>query len=146
MLRNPVDRSISKYYQNKKTGCQSQTLEEAIDREIENLARKTEPELSYGSGLLSQSLYYYKLKRWMKIFPKNQLLILTSEKFFIDPATSVSQVFEFLKLPDVRHDRYQKYNAGAYPQASDIVKKQLKDFFAIHDRRLEEFLQMDFNW
>ena len=146
MLRNPVERSISNYYQNQKTGCHQKTLPEAIEREIVNLSQKTAQQLSYGGGLLSQSLYYYKLKRWMKILPRHQFLILNSEKFFTAPATSLQQVFKFLELPDIQNDRYQKYNAGSYPHASDAIEKQLKNFFAIHNRRLEEFLQMNFDW
>ncbi len=146
MLRNPVDRAISNYYQNKKTGCHQNSLEETINREISRVGRQTESQLSYDAGVLSQSLYYYKLKRWMKIFPKNQFLILSSEEFFSDPGTSVRQVCQFLELPNIQNDDYQKYNTGSYPQASDTIKKQLENFFAIYNQRLEEFLQMDFNW
>lgn len=148
MLRNPVDRSISNYYQNKKAGQQYKTLAATIQQEILRLDRKTEQQLSYGSGLLSQSLYFYKLKRWMKIFPKDRFLILISEKFFANPATSLQQVFKFLDLPNIPipHDNYQKYNTGSYPQASDAIRTQLKDFFSVHNQRLENYLQMNFNW
>ena len=146
MLRAPVARSISDYYQNQKSGRQNQTLEEAIGQEISRLNRQTEQQLSYGGGLLSQSLYYYKLKRWMKIFPRHQFLILKSENFFAQPATSMQQVYEFLELRNIQTDNYQIYNTGSYPKASEAVEKQLQNFFIIHNQRLEEFLQMDFNW
>ncbi|MGL5796372.1 MAG: sulfotransferase domain-containing protein, partial [Waterburya sp.] len=65
MLRNPVERFISDYYQNQKTGNNSQSLEQVITTEVKRIKQQTEDELSYGGGILSQSFYYYKLKRWL---------------------------------------------------------------------------------
>ena len=146
MLRDPVARSISDYYQNRKDGNQNQTLAKAIKQEISRLAQKNEAQLAYGGGLLSQSLYYYKLQRWLNIFPKQQLLVIKSENFFAHPATVMQQVYQFLELPNIQTDNYQKYNTGFYPQASEATIEQLRDFFIPHNQRLEEFLQMDFNW
>ncbi|MGK7894365.1 MAG: tetratricopeptide repeat protein, partial [Xenococcus sp. (in: cyanobacteria)] len=47
LLRNPVDRSISAYYQNKKTGKVTQTLEEVVMREIKHAKSISNDELSY---------------------------------------------------------------------------------------------------
>ena len=146
MLRNPVERSISSYYQQKKTGRNHKTLEEAIKEEIQRLEQQTETELSYQGSLLSQSLYYYKLKRWMKIFPKQQFLILKSEDFFSNTNQSMQEVFAFLDLPNIQNHSYQKHNVGNYPPVADNIKNQLGDFFAAHNQRLEEFLQKDFYW
>jgi tetratricopeptide (TPR) repeat protein len=146
MLRNPVERSISDYYQNQKTGCNNQTLEQAIATEIQRIKQQTEVELSYGSGILSQSLYYYKLKRWLKIFPKSQLLIIKSEVFFANPGKSMEQVFDFLGLANTQHHNYQKYNVGDYFEISEPIKEQLAKFFSFYNQQLSEYLQMDFNW
>ena len=146
MLRNPVERSISDYYQNQKTGRNHKTLEEVIREEIQRFGQKTETQLSYRGSPLLQSLYYYKLKRWMKIFPRNQFLILKSEDFFANLPHSMQQVFEFLDLPNIQNNHYQKYNVGAYPQVKDDIREQLTKFFTPHNQRLEEYLQMDFNW
>jgi tetratricopeptide (TPR) repeat protein len=146
MLRNPVERSISDYYQNQKTGCNNQTLEQAIATEIQRIKQQTEVELSYGSGILSQSLYYYKLKRWLKIFPKSQLLIIKSEVFFANPGKSMEQVLDFLGLANTQHHNYQKYNVGDYSEISEAIKEQLAKFFSPYNQQLSEYLQMDFNW
>jgi len=146
MLRHPVTRTISNYYQNKKTGAQTKTLAESIQQEIKALNQKSEQQLSYGGGLISQSLYYYKLKRWLKIFPREQFLILNSESFFAHPAKSMQKVAQFLDLPVVNHHKYLQYNTGSYPEANECIKQQLANFFLIHNQRLEELLEIKFNW
>ncbi|WP_019505685.1 tetratricopeptide repeat protein [Pleurocapsa sp. PCC 7319] len=146
MLRNPVERSISDYYQNKKTGRNHQSLLEVIKRETERFKQKTELELSYHGGPLLQSLYYYKLKRWLKIFPKEQLLIIKSENFFNNTAQSMQQVFEFLNLSNIAIDNYQTYNIGSYSQVGEDIQEQLSNFFEPHNKRLEEYLEIIFNW
>ena len=146
MLRNPVDRSISGYYQNQKLGIKHETLEATIEREIEIINQKSEAELAYGGSILGESLYYYKLKRWMKIFPRNQFLIINSQDFFSHPAKFMAETFQFLDLPVVDRDKYQKHNVGSYPQVTSEVKQQLKDFFVPHNQKLAEFLNTNFSW
>ena len=146
MLRNPVERSISDYYQNKKSGRNQKSLEDVIKEEIQRYEQKTDTELSYRGGSLLRSLYYYKLQRWMKIFPKNQFLIIKSENFFAKTAQSMKNIFEFLDLPNIPNDNYQRYNTGSYPQVRDDLREQLSHFFAPHNQRLEEYLEMDLNW
>jgi hypothetical protein len=146
MLRNPVERSISDYYQNQKTGCNNQTLEQAIATEFQRVQQQSEVELSYRGGIIAQSLYYYKLRRWLNIFPKSQVLILSSEVFFANPDKSMEQVFEFLGLTKIQYKDYQKYNVGDYPEVSEKLRKQLTNFFTPYNQQLSKYLQMDFNW
>ncbi len=146
MLRNPVERSISDYYQNLKIGGSNQALEQVITTELQRIKHQTEVELSYGGGILSQSLYYYKLKRWLNIFPKSQLLILKSEDFFAHPGKSLEQVFDFLGLANMQYDNYQQYNVGNYSEISERIQAQLTKFFFPYNQRLSEYLQIDFNW
>lgn len=146
MLRNPVARTISDYYQNRKTGSQNQTLSASIQQQIKLLKQKNERQLAYGGGAISQSLYYYKLKRWLGIFAKNQFLILKSEDFFVNPTISMERVYQFLDLPNVKNDYYPKYNTGDYPEVEALIEEQLKDFFLIHNQRLEDLLQTSLYW
>ncbi|MEM7758739.1 MAG: tetratricopeptide repeat protein [Cyanobacteria bacterium P01_A01_bin.40] len=146
MLRNPVERTISDYYQNQQSGANYASLEDTISQEIANLNQKSESELAYGGSILSQSLYYYKVKRWMQIFPKNQFLIINSNSFFINPTESMKQVFKFLNLPNIPNRGYQKHNVGAYPPADSEIELQLSRFFAPHNQKLAEYLDMNFDW
>ncbi len=146
LLRNPVERTISDYYHNQKAENNSLTLEQLINSEITRLEQKSEQELSYGGGLLSQSLYYYKLKRWLNIFPRNQFLILKSEDLFTNSSILMRKVLDFLNLPNMHKHDYQKHNAGFYSQVKSNLKSKLKSYFKPHNQRLEEYLNMNFNW
>lgn len=146
MLRNPVERTISDYYQNQTSGKNSLSLAENILQEQTRLEQQSPAELAYGGGILSQSLYYYKIKRWMRIFPPEQFLIIDSDRFFTQPGATMQQVFTFLNLSPVEEVSYQPHNKGAYPQVSTNVKQQLSKFFEPHNQKLAEYLKMDFDW
>ena len=145
MLRNPVERTISGYYQNRKLGINQLTLAAIVEQEIADINARNEAQLAHSSGILGQSLYYYKLKRWLGIFPKNQFLIFKSENFFANSAESMAETFDFLSLPNVNNHHYSKHNKGSYPEVSSEIKQQLKSFFAPHNQKLAQFFNMDFN-
>ncbi len=145
LLRNPVERTISDYYHNQKANS-NLNLEQLINSEITRLEQKSEQELSYGGGLLSQSLYYYKLKRWLNIFPRNQFLILKSEDLFTNPNLLMEEVLDFLNLPNMQKYDYQKHNAGFYPAIESNLKSKLKSYFKPHNQKLEEYLNINFDW
>ncbi|ELS05437.1 tetratricopeptide repeat protein,sulfotransferase family protein [Xenococcus sp. PCC 7305] len=146
LLRNPADRSISDYYQNKKTGKVTKTLEEVIIRGIKHSQQMTIDELSHSGGTLFQSLYFLKLQRWLQIFPREQFLILKSEDFFDCPGKIMELVFQFLELPKVINNQYHKLNIGSYPPLEEDIRQKLTEFFHIHNQKLEEYLQIKFNW
>ena len=146
LLRNPVDRSISAYYQNRKTGKVTQTLEEVVMREIKHAKKLSKDELSYAGGIVLQGLYFWKLQRWLQIFPREQFLILPSEDFFAHPAQIMKQVCQFLEIPEFIVQKYHKLNIGAYPPGEETIRQKLTEFFVPHNQKLEECLEMKFNW
>lgn len=146
LLRNPVERSISAYYQNRKTGKVTKTLEEVVNREIKHYQKITSDELSYAGGIVMQSLYFWKLQRWLQIFPREQFLILPSEDFFAHPARTMKQVCQFLDIPEFIAQKYHKLNVGAYPPGEKNIRGKLIEFFLPHNQKLEDYLKMKFNW
>ena len=106
----------------------------------------TVDDLSHSGSPLFQSLYYLKLQRWMQIFPREQFLILKSEDFFEHPAKIMKRVFQFLELPEVINDQYQKLNLGVYPPLEEVTKQKLTEFFHPHNQKLEEYLNLRFDW
>ncbi len=146
LLRNPVDRSISAYYQNRKTGKMTRTLAEVVREEIKHYEKITKDDLSHSGGVLLQGLYFWKLQRWMQIFSREQFLILKSEDFFENPAKIMKQVFQFLELPEVINKKYHRLNIGSYPPVEEEMRQKLTEFFHSHNQKLEKYLQMKFNW
>ena len=151
LLREPVKRTISHYEQI--LGNQNCSLEEVISselRELEasnNLAQTIAEKLKKGwKEHIAMSLYVYPLERWIKLFSREQILILTNEDLARYPAETMNQAFDFLGLPKCNSIEYSPRNVGSYPQVDANLLSHLSNFFQPHNQRLEELLGRKFNW
>ncbi len=146
LLRNPVDRAVSQYHQWKRLNWENRSLEEALNSDLEKLAvRKIDvwhKELNY----LARGIYLEFVREWLQVFSREQLLVLSSEEFYQNPAETTDKVFAFLDLPGHRLPEYETFNAGKYSPTSESMRRRLNDFFGPHNQRLEEYLGMKFNW
>jgi hypothetical protein len=95
---------------------------------------------------LARGIYADQLQVWMNLFPKEQFLILQSEAFYDDPASTMKRVFAFLELPAWEPTGYSKYNSYPYPKMDAVMKHCLREYFAPHNQRLYEYLEVDFGW
>lgn len=153
VLRNPVKRLISQYFfMVKREKLKSGSLEKVLNQEFITFKRKTEFKNIYQDGIktsnfLIHGLYFNFLKKWMSVFPKEQFLILRNEDLSTNPAAVMSQVFEFLGVPDYRNLEYARKNTTTYPsQIDERLLTRLQDFYRPHNQKLEEFLGRKFNW
>jgi len=157
LLRNPINRAYSNYNMRVNTGAEDLTFEKAIEREKKLGKTEFEKMLKdenyysrdyYHYSYIDRSLYVNKLKRWMKVFPKEQFLILQSEKFFEDPSKVYNQVLKFLNLPKWDLVKYQKIGTARYkkPKLESNLRKQLVDFFEPYNQELIELVGQKFDW
>ncbi|WP_413275998.1 sulfotransferase family protein [Floridanema evergladense] len=155
LLRNPVERAISHYYHEVRLGFEKLGLEDAIAQESARLKGETakmvadETYYSYNHQhytYLSRGIYVEQLKHWMQFFPKEQFLVLPSEKLYNQPNTTLNQVLEFLQLPSYQLTKYDKYNSGEYPAVTQEIRQQLQAYFQPYNQQLEEFLGGKFDW
>jgi tetratricopeptide (TPR) repeat protein len=151
ILRNPSDRAFSHYQMLVRRGTERRSFEIAIDSELKLLADATETSLADSSywkdcHYIYKSLYFYHLKQWMNIFPREQFLILQSEEFYANPAIALKQVFEFLGVSDFQLRDYPKYNGANYQPGDDVLHRRLREYFQPHNRKLAEFLNREFCW
>ncbi|MBN1523369.1 MAG: sulfotransferase [Spirochaetales bacterium] len=111
MLRNPVERAISHYKIDLNTGFTRSPITELIENYDEkNTVWGTR------SLCLEMSAYYSQIKRFIDIFPKQQLRIYYYDDFIKDPAKIVQDVFSFLGV----NSQYKvqtdiKYNPSSLP-------------------------------
>jgi hypothetical protein len=169
LLRNPVDRAYSDYQQVVRKGRQTLTFEEAIERERgrplggedETFDHEARVNLAARNhGYLSKGIYVDQLMRWAEFFPREQILALKSEDFFDNPKQTLKHAFEFLGLPESefqvpeprdtrdkdKHKR-DKRNKGTYKEEMNpATRRRLEAFFEPHNRRLYEYLGVDFGW
>jgi hypothetical protein len=160
LLRNPVERAWSHYWERVKAGVEPLSFEEAIEREPSRLAGEAERILadpSYNSeaheyySYLARGRYLEQLERWLQRFPREQFCILRSEDFFGDAPRVYGQVLEFLGLPPVNLDAPRRYSvvpatARRGERMSESTRRWLVDYYAAENRRLEAALGIELGW
>jgi hypothetical protein len=149
MLRNPADRALSHYHHEARAGREALTFEEALDREAERLGSggAEEPGTAHRRhSYLSRGLYAEQLERWFALFPREQFLILQSERFYADPAAAMEEVQAFLGLPARHTAEYTRRNSGRYDRMDPALRWRLSDYYRHHNQRLYGLLGVDYGW
>lgn len=151
LLRNPVDRTVSRYHMLLKNGASQKSFEKTVTAEINKLQKSIVGneipwEILNRCRHIGNSLYLYHLQRWLNLFPKEQVLIIPSEDLYQNPAATLKNIFTFLDVKDYQLPEYKKYNSGSYAPISEQMREQLANFFRPHNQKLEEYLGRQFSW
>lgn len=155
LLRNPADRAYSHYLHESGRGHEPLSFEDAMAAEPGRL-RRLEERLASGELLVSdvhkrasyleRGRYARQLDRWLSVFPREQLLILRSEDLYADPASTTTQVTDFLGLPPLTGDAFSTHNATAGPPMRRETRDRLMREFAADNARLADLLGWDPGW
>jgi hypothetical protein len=113
----------------------------------------------YFRSYVFRSLYHDQVKRWMAIFPTDQLLIMQSERFFADPPSHMAKVCKFLGLAEFDFasvPRLQKVfgggvsnalkNAQDYKEMNPKTRLLLTSFFKPWNEKLSALTGIEFDW
>jgi hypothetical protein len=113
----------------------------------------------YIQSYVFRSLYHDQLHRWLRMFPRQQFMIISSEKFFKHEANTMNEVAEFLGLQPFEFqltDQLQhNWKAGArksfevsqhYPAMDDATRRTLTEFFEPYNQQLYRLIDEDFGW
>jgi hypothetical protein len=155
LLRDPVQRAYSHYQHEVARGFETLAFEAAIEAEPGRLAGETERMLAeplYNSfahqhhSYMARGRYQEQLARWRSLFPDEQLLVLSSERFFREPEPTFRRVLDFLGLPPFAPDAFEKHNAYDYRPMGAEVRGRLLEHYREPNRRLYESLGEDLGW
>lgn len=157
LLRDPVTRVVSAFHHNRKrTPYEPLTdLAEAIERErtlfadeIETVrAHERYSDFNYAKYCyLRRSVYVEHLQNWHQHFPREQLLVLQSEKLSSEPAETFARVTEFLGIDDWQPPSFPPSNTNSYPDIDAGLRADLTEWFRPHNERLYEYLGERFDW
>ncbi|MDP9365630.1 MAG: sulfotransferase domain-containing protein [Chloroflexota bacterium] len=148
LLRNPIDRAYSQYQMNVRKEFEPLSFEEAIAAEPDRLASASSRSdtLWRYSSYLTRGLYADQLGWWFDAFPREQVLVLSSEAFFERPADCLRESLAFLGLSPWEPAEYEVHNPGAYGDMRPETRARLAAYFAPHNRRLHDLLGRDFGW
>ena len=159
LLRNPVDRAYSQYQHAVLQGHETRSFEEAITAQQASIAREQalilqdeeyEQYTYMQHCYLTRGIYVDQLQRWLRLFPREQFLILKSEAFYADPAVTLKAVLDFLNVPvselQLKKSAYKAYNTNHYVPMDTTLRKRLMAFFEPHNARLYDYLGINFGW
>jgi hypothetical protein len=160
LLRNPVDRAYSHYHHNlTRKGRETLGFEEAIEAEQARLRGEMEKMLEnerYTSYKYRHYSYLYKgiyvdhLLRWSEFYSEEQMLVLKSEDFYEHTLETLKVIQDFLFLPDWQPEpavlQMIPKRQNRYPKMNPDTRRRLEEYFEPHNRRLYEYLGVDFGW
>ena len=156
ILRNPIDKIYSTYYQQFRYGEVSTSFEETIDAELRRIEilegnpdlRSQHPGFSnfVSQNILRHGIYADYFINWFELFNKKQILILNADDLKKDTENTLQQVFEFLGVENHTIENLSHISARKYPKLSDITRKKLIEFYKPHNERLNKLLQRNFEW
>ncbi|HEX5467593.1 MAG TPA: sulfotransferase domain-containing protein [Gaiellaceae bacterium] len=162
ILRDPVERAYSHFQLNRRKGREKLSFEEALAAEPERL--KDVEEWLHGAAeelppsgrhrhphhrhraYLRRGLYAEQLERWLERFPREQLLVVQTEKLLAAPAETYSEVLNFLGLRDWRLETFEARNKKPYARIEPEIRARLEEAFAEPNARLERLLGVSFSW
>lgn len=158
LLRDPVERTHSSWRLNRRSGRETRTFAQAIEDEFEQMGpnppevepprtdqeRRRREVLRY--SYLIKSLYAEHLERWLSFYPREQLLVLQSERLFSSPEMPLEQICEFLGISNSGGSDFPRVNTTVTEDDSKATRKKLAEYLAPHNQRLEKLLGIQFDW
>jgi hypothetical protein len=150
LLREPVSRAWSHYHHVRRQGSEPLSFVDAIALEQLRLRGEVDKMLEDGRytslnhqkySYLSRGLYADQLERWLRFFPREQLLVLETGALHRQPQASLDAVCDFLGVPPVTLSSFPRYNTGGgYPPLDPALAAELRGMYAPHNARLIDLL------
>lgn len=155
LVRDPVERAYSHHQYEVARGFESEPIERALDLEPERLAgevRRMLSEPAYESfhhrhhSYLSRGLYIDQVEQLWTLFPREHVLVTSSEELFAAPRQALRRVTNFLGLDPLEQTNFARHKANRYDEMTVEVRRRLASYYAEPNRRLYDALDEDFGW
>ena len=154
-LRHPVDRTYSHYQHERAKGYETLPFAEAIAQEelrtaeawdaLRSGAVDEAPAVQHHT-YLARSRYDEQIARWLEHYPSGQLLAISAEELFRDPAPVLRRVFAFLGIDPEARVEHRRLNARSYDDLSPEVRRRLNEHFRPSVERLQHLVGESFEW
>ena len=104
ILRDPAERAFSQYLHQRAEGLTRFTFREQIEKRVHS-----GPKISVLYPFLEIGLYYGQVKRYLDLFPRENIRIYWYEEAWREPSRLLADVFEFLNVdPTFKSDTSRK--------------------------------------
>lgn len=124
-LRNPADRTYSHYLMAVRFGFTQLPFRKALHKDF-NLNKK-----GWGKSelFIELSLYHDQIKRYMELFPKEQIKIILFDEFKKDPLQTINQICDFLDIEPLSSVEDKKHNAALMPKSKNFNRLMVNTGF-----------------
>ena len=147
ICRNPIDRAYSNYHLGVRYGSENLSFEDSIEDEIKFMDNHTLREsLDRNRSYLSKGLYAKQLEHWRKIFPREQIHILSTEEMEQKPQETLIKIFKFLEIPEYTIKNPQKQKSAKYEKMDEKTRKRLLDYYQPFNEKFFKIINQRFNW
>ena len=153
ILRNPVDRAYSQYHLSVRQTAERRSFEDVVEENMNRLNKEShehygrKPKFSVEEdNHLKKGLYALQLRYWLKIFPRENILIVSAEEFESNQQIIYNKIFEFLNISKFEVKNTKKMEKGNYPPIKSETRNLLLDYFRQHNHELFELINMKFDW
>ncbi len=143
LLRNPIDRAFSHWNMERLRNADNLPFWEALQQEAER-CREALPFQHRVFSYADRGHYLEQLRRLWMYFPENQILIIKSDDLKKNLTKTLSTIYEFLGVRDVRMELKDDIHALRYADKISLRERQyLKSVFEFEIRNLERVLHWD---
>jgi hypothetical protein len=155
MVRDPVERAFSAYKHEFARGFETEPLERALALEDARVGPELDRMLAdpaYQSDVYRHQAYrrrgHYadQLQRFVDALGRNRVHVVQSELFFTEPVEEYTRLLDFLELPRLMPESFDRYNPRPSAPLDSAVGAALREHFASHDAALEPFLHARPSW
>jgi hypothetical protein len=155
LLRDPVDRAYSQYQHEVALGREPLSFEDALEAEEERTRGEVERLLAdarafsrawWDHTYAARGLYADQLERWLAVFPREQLLVVTTDELGERPAETYESILDFLGAPPHRLADYPRVFDRDYAPMRSETRAALATRFAEPNRRLATLLGRPLPW
>jgi len=153
ILRNPVDRAYSQYHLSVRQTAERRSFEDVVEENMNRLNKEShehyeiKPRFSAKEdNYLKKGLYALQLRYWLKILPRENILIVSTEEFESNQQIIYNKIFEFLNISKFEVKNTKKMQKGNYPPIKSETRNLLLDYFRPHNHELFELINMEFDW
>jgi hypothetical protein len=152
LLRDPTERALSHYFHSVRKGDEKLSLVEALQSEEGRLSsvlssRDYKNRAFSAHSYKARGLYREQLDRYFLRFPKEQILVVNSERLFAEPQNTLERIFRFIGVGPHSQLKATAKNVGGYEvDAFPEVSEALRRFFAPHNQALYELIGEDYGW
>jgi hypothetical protein len=169
LLRDPTARAVSHWQLRSRQRLEQRSFTDSVDADLAEIAREAEdlstrdpalpgepPDRIRRTGhhrrtryerYVARGLYLPQVQRWHAAFPREQLLILPSERWFREPLPVMREVCRHLGLRAPRRLPPMRRNTWGTPKPIDSeAVDRLREFYRPHNAALEAYLGARFDW